>query len=140
MNSKLRLVLDTNVFLVSILPHHKYWWVFEALLSQQYTFLVNNEILTEYLEKCVEKYGSALANERLDFLLELSNVELITTYYHWYLIKDDPDDDKFVDCAVAGQTDYLVTHDKDYNVLNSIPFPPVNIIRLDALKDILALV
>lgn len=132
-------MLNTNVFLVSILPHHKYWWVFEALLTQQHNLLISNEILTEYLEKCVEKYGSVLSNEWLDFLLELSNVELITTYYNWYLIKEDTDDNKFVDCAVAGQADYLVTQDKHYNILKSIPFPSVNIIRLEALKEILVI-
>ncbi|MCW5923049.1 MAG: hypothetical protein KIS77_11930 [Saprospiraceae bacterium] len=32
----MRVVLDTNVFLVSVLPRHKYWWVFQALLDQEY--------------------------------------------------------------------------------------------------------
>jgi len=137
MRNKLRLVLDTNVFLVSILPHHKYWWVFEALLNQQYTLLVSNEILTEYLEKCSEKYGISLSENQLDFLLELSNVELMTTYYQWNLITVDPDDNKFVDCAVAGQADYLVTHDKHFNILQEIEFPKVNIIRLDTMKSLL---
>jgi len=53
MNNKLRLVLDTNVFLVSLLPHHKYWWVFDSIINQRFTLLVSNDILTEYLEKCV---------------------------------------------------------------------------------------
>lgn len=139
MSNKLRLVLDTNVFLVSILPHHKYWWLFEALLQQKYILLVSNEILTEYLEKCIQKYGSSLSEQRLDFLLELSNVELLTTYYNWNLIEADPDDNKFVDCAIAGQADYLVTHDKHFNILAAIPFPKINIIRLDTLKALLEL-
>ena len=137
MNSNLRLVLDTNVFLVSILPRHKYWWVFQAVIHQNYTLLVSNEILTEYLEKCVQKYGNTLANEKLEFLLEFSNVELITPYYNWKLIHNDPDDDKFVDCAVAGQADFIVTHDKHFNVLKDIPFPKVNTLRLEELQKIL---
>ncbi len=138
MNSKLRLVLDTNVFLVSILPHHKYWWLFGALLQQKYTLLLTNEILEEYYEKCIQKYGVSLSEQRLDFLLELSNIELLTIYFNWNLITADPDDNKFVDCAVAGQADYLVTHDKHFNILLEIPFPEVNIIRLEALKPLLA--
>ncbi len=78
-----------------------------------------------------------MSNERLEFLLEFSNVELITPYYRWELIQEDPDDNKFVDCAVAGQADYVVTHDKHFNVLRDIPFPKVEIIRLDELKKLL---
>ncbi len=139
MNNNLRLVLDTNVFLVSILPHHKYWWVFEGIINQRYTLLVSNEILTEYLEKCIQKYGSDLSNERLEFLFEFSNVELIMPYYNWNLITSDPDDNKFVDCAVSGQADFIVTHDKHFRVLENIPFPKVNTIRLEVLKGMLQL-
>ncbi len=139
MNNKLRLVLDTNVFLVSILPHHKYWWVFEGILKQQFILLVSNEILSEYHEKCVEKYGAVLSEEKLDFLLEFSNVQLITPYFQWKLIEADPDDDKFVDCAIAGQADYLITHDKHFQVLKKIPFPSVNTLRLPELKSLLGM-
>ncbi|MDX1939071.1 MAG: putative toxin-antitoxin system toxin component, PIN family [Saprospiraceae bacterium] len=140
MSNKLRLVLDTNVFLVSLLPHHKYWWLFEALLNQQYILLVSNEILTEYLEKCIQKYGVTLTDQQLDFLLELSNVELVTSYYNWQLIEADPDDNKFIDCAVAGQADYIVTHDKHFRVLETIFFPQVSTIRLEALKPLLEII
>ena len=137
MNNNLRLVLDTNVFLVSILPHHKYWWVFEGILNQKYTLLVSNEILTEYLEKCIQKYGSTLSDERLEFLLEFPNVELIAPYFNWGLIMEDEDDNKFVDCAIAGQADFIVTHDKHFRTLDEIPFPKVHTIRLENLFEIL---
>lgn len=137
MNNNLRLVLDTKVFLVSILPHHKYWWGFEGILYQRYTLLVSTEILLEYLEKCIDKYGVELSNERLEFLIEFSNVELITPYFRWELITEDTDDNKFVDCAVAGQADYIVTHDRHFNVLSGIPFPKLRTIRLDALQRLL---
>lgn len=139
MSNKLRLVLDTNVFLVSILPHHRYWWVFEGIINQQYTLLVSNEILTEYLEKCVQKYGPGLSSERLDFLLEFTNVKLVNPYYNWNFIHVDPDDNKFVDCAISGQADFIVTHDKHFRVLEEINFPKVKTIRLEQLKEVLEL-
>lgn len=106
-------------------------------MGQRYDLLVSNEILAEYLEKCISKYGDELSAERLDFLLEFSNVELITPYYRWNLIHVDPDDNKFVDCAISGQADYIVTHDKHFQVLNDIPFPKVNLLRLEDLRDLL---
>ncbi|MFM9840968.1 MAG: hypothetical protein ACKVOQ_22060 [Cyclobacteriaceae bacterium] len=53
----LRIVLDTNVLLVSLVSHFKYYWVYEYLQKEAYNLCVSNEILTEYLEKAVEKYG-----------------------------------------------------------------------------------
>ena len=99
--------------------------------------LVSNEILTEYLEKCTDRYGLTTTNERLDFLIDLPNVELITPAYQWQLIAQDPDDDKFVDCAIAGNADYIVTHDKHFEVLQTVPFPKVNALRLDEFRVLL---
>lgn len=138
MNNKLKLVLDTNVFLVSLLPHHKYWWVFDGIIHHRFTLLVSNDILTEYMEKCIEKYGTSLSNEKLDFLLDFSNVELVTPYFQWNLIEADPDDNKFVDCAIAGQADFIVTHDKHFNVLADVSFPKLNIIKLDQLQALIS--
>ncbi len=62
---------------------------------------------------------------------------LISPTYRFTLIVDDPDDDKFVDCAVAGNADFIVSHDKHYNVLKNIPFPKVNVIKIPEFKEIL---
>ena len=67
----------------------------------------------------------------------LSNVELVNPYYNWNLIPADPDDNKFVDAAVSGNVDYLVTNDKHFKVLKSIEFPPVNVITLEEFGRIL---
>lgn len=133
----MRIVLDTNVFLVSVLPRHKYWWAFQALLDREYDLLVSSEILTEYLEKCVTKYGLDASEEKLDFLLDLPNVERVTPSYHWQLIYADPDDDKFVDCAVAGNADFIVTNDRHFNILKDVPFPRVEILRLEEFEELL---
>jgi len=137
MVNKPRIVLDTNVFMISILPRHKYWWIFESIIEDRYTLLVSNEILTEYLEKCSEKYGDTLSNEKLDFLLEFPNVINVNPYYKWNLLQQDPDDNKFVDCAVSGRADYLVSHDKHFNVLKDVPFPEVNVIRIGQFKTLI---
>lgn len=48
--NKLRLVLDTNVLLVSLAVNSKYHWVYKALIDNKYDLVVSNEILTEYQE------------------------------------------------------------------------------------------
>ena len=132
------IVLDTNVFLVSVLPRHKYWWIFQALMDGEYDLMVSNEILTEYFEKCVEKYGFDLSEERLDFLLDFPNVFLIDLSFRWKLIHADPDDDKFVDCSVAGNADYIVTNDRHFQILNDVPFPKVETLTIGEFEKLLA--
>jgi len=47
MNSNLKVVLDTNILLVSISGKSKYHWVFRKLLQQKYQIVITNEILME---------------------------------------------------------------------------------------------
>ncbi len=55
--NKLRLVLDTNVFMVSLAPLYKYHWVYECLIQGKFELVLSNEILTEYHEQIVQRYG-----------------------------------------------------------------------------------
>lgn len=139
MTSNLRLALDTDVFLVAVLPHHKFWWAFKAILNQKYTLLLTSETLTEYTEKCTERYGVELSDKQSDRLLEFSTVELITPYFRWNLLEANPDDNKFVDCTIAGQAHFIVTHSKHSRVLESISFPKASTIRIEEFSIILGI-
>jgi putative PIN family toxin of toxin-antitoxin system len=133
----LKIVLDTNVFLVSLVSDLKYYWVFEKLINNKYELAVSNEILTEYLEVVSQRYGLPETETKLDFLLLFPNVRLVIPYYHWQLIENDNDDNKFVDCAVASNADYLVTNDRHFNVLKDIGFPKINVINVEEFQKIL---
>lgn len=135
----LRVILDTNVLMVSVLPHHKYYWIFKNLIQERYNLLISNEIIEEYQEKLVQFYGISKMDIALNELLSLPNVEFISPTYRWTLIRDDPDDDKFVDCAVAGNADFIVSHDKHFNVLQTVPFPIIKVIKIPEFQRILNL-
>jgi len=135
--NNLKVILDTNVFMVSLLPHHKYFWIYKSLRDKEYDLLISNEILSEYYEKLTEKYGLTNTNNAIEVLLTSTNVQLISPSYRFLLIKDDPDDDKFVDCAVAGNADFIVSHDKHYNILKEVSFPKVNVIKIPEFKEVL---
>ncbi|RZJ58302.1 MAG: PIN domain-containing protein [Hymenobacter sp.] len=48
----------------------------------------------------------------------------------------DPDDNKFVDVAIAANADLLITNDKHFDILKQIEFPRVSIISFQLfLKD-----
>ena len=52
------------------------------------------------------------------------------TYIHFGLIDADPDDNKFVDCAVAADAEYIVTNDSHFNVLKHIDWPKITVIAI----------
>ena len=64
-------------------------------------------------------------------------VELITPYYHFQMIQADPDDNKFVDCAIAAGARYVVTNDHHFDVLRQTPFPYVDVIALAEFAELL---
>lgn len=65
--SKLKIVLDTNVFLVSLSSNFNYHWIYEQLQTGAYELFVSNEILTEYAEQVVKRYGLPATDVQLDF-------------------------------------------------------------------------
>jgi predicted nucleic acid-binding protein len=46
------------------------------------------------------------------------------------LITQDPDDNKFVDCAFAANAEYLVSDDKHFKILERTPFPQLNLVTM----------
>jgi len=65
------------------------------------------------------------------------NGKFTTPYYKWSLITADPDDNKFVDCALNGGTDYIITNDKHFNVLKETDFPYVKVVSSEEFRKIL---
>ena len=132
----MRIVLDTNSLIQSIPEHSPYFSVWLSVLKGDNILCVTNEILDEYAEILQRLTDSNTAGYVLDAITKSKHVELITPYYHFGLITADPDDNKFVDCAVAADARYIVTNDKHYDILRQIKFPVVDVI---ALKDFLKL-
>ena len=56
-----------------------------------------------------------------------SNVEHVNPTYRFNLIKADPDDNKFVDCAVIAGATYIVSNDRHFRELQEYDFPKVNV-------------
>ena len=116
----MRIVLDTNSLLVSIGRQSKYRPIFDALLSGKIKLLISNDIVNEYLEKLEEKTSVIVATNILDFMMRSPDVEKVEIHFKWSIITNDEDDNKFVDCALNGQANFLVTDDKHFNVLKRI--------------------
>jgi predicted nucleic acid-binding protein len=81
--------------------------------------------------------GIQAAHAVMEALDLCPDVYFIRKYYYWDLIKNDPDDNKFVDCAIAANADYIVTNDRDFKILSRTPFPKVQVLTADAFLKML---
>jgi len=130
-----RIVLDTNVLLVSVSDRSPYHWIFQGLIRGEYELCVTNEIILEYAE-IIEQHMGLIAKESVLGVLEtLPNVNLVSTYFRFDLLTKDPDDNKFVDCAIASNSDFIVTEDTDFKALRTIDFPKVEIRSIQEFKE-----
>lgn len=134
----MKVVIDTNVFLVIIPSLSRYHIAYEALKENRYNLAVSNEIMMEYEEQLSSRYAIADASEILENLLENQNIKLCNPEYKWNLITTDPDDNKFVDCAIASNADWIVTNDKHFHLLRDVDFPKVNVISIEEFIDLLS--
>lgn len=91
---------------------------------------VNTEILEEYEEKLAEKINKEIAHNVVEAIARLSTTVYQEAYIHFGLIEEDLDDNKFVDCAIAADAEYVVSNDKHFNVLAKIPWPKVVVLHL----------
>lgn len=131
----MKVVIDTNVLLVAIGRKSKYHWIFERLLAEEFKLLVTTSILLEYHEIISRKIDDFTAEETLKLLLSLPNTELIEVFYNWNLIEKDKDDNAFIDFAVTGGADFLVTEDAHFNILKNIDFPKVAVLNIQTFKQ-----
>ena len=127
--TKLRVVIDTNILIsglmsVNSLPQQ----VFDYATSQA-ILLISDEVQSE-IENVIsrpklQKYITL--ERRTKFLSELSQqVERVTINQQIRACRD-PKDDKFLDLAVCGEANYIITGDTD--LLDLHPFQNISIIK-----------
>ncbi|MEZ5055399.1 MAG: putative toxin-antitoxin system toxin component, PIN family [Saprospiraceae bacterium] len=134
---ELNLVLDTNVLIASIPKKSPSRWLWNKFLSEEIEISITTEILLEYEEILNRFWGVDASATVLQILDSAVNVNFITRYFHWELIKADPDDNKFVDCAVASNANFIITKDRHFKELLEVDFPKIEVITPSELKNIL---
>lgn len=67
----MNIILDTNVFMVSLASRSKYYLIYQSLLTNVYNLYLSNEILTEYDEVISERLGCEITDLKLKELLNL---------------------------------------------------------------------
>ena len=102
----------------------------DRMMAGHISLCVNSDILSEYEEKLAEKTTPEIARNVLEAITRLHTTVFQQVYFHFGLIEADPDDNKFVDCAVAVDAEYIVTNDTHFNILKQIDWPRLTVIDI----------
>ena len=127
----MRIVLDTNSLIMAISAKNLYHKAWLAFLYGKYTLCITNEIIEEYLEVISRNINLYVAEKIVSTILTRKNIIKLDPHFRFNLIEKDKDDNKFVDCAIAGNASYIVTEDHHFNILKEINFPRITVINID---------
>jgi uncharacterized protein len=108
------------------------------VLNGRIEVVLTTEILMEYEEQLGLFYSPEYAGLIVNTLVNLPNVLKVNPlHFYWLLIENDPDDNKFVDAAIAANADCIITNDRHFNILKTREFPSVLCFRLADFETVL---
>lgn len=113
-----RVVLDTNIFIRSILsPKGLGAKIVDFWKQNQYVLLLTHEMLDEIADvllnlKLMLKYKYSFQDVE-SLIILLKKQAIIIKSASIMQICRDPDDDKIINCAIVGRSHYLVSGDAD---------------------------
>jgi len=124
----MRVCLDTNVWLRLFGRTDSLREIRQALMEGRLELALSTAVLLEYEEVVARLSGAARWKLMEEFLRTLAqrhgNIAWVEPQYRFRIITADPDDNKFVDCAVAADADYVVTDDHDFAPLVTAGYRP----------------
>ena len=129
------IVLDTNCLLQALpsrSPYHRIW---VDVLAGKISLCVNTEILNEYEEILATKTTPQIAHNVVEAIARLHTTTYQDVYIHFGLITQDLDDNKFVDCAVASNAEYIVTNDSHFQILKEIEWPKLTVLTIQEFSE-----
>ena len=109
----MKIVIDTNVVASAIFFGGKPRQLIDKLVNKEFEACVTKEIVAEYRETIkflLEKYPSKQVGSPLEIIIGTMTVIETTSSID---VCRDPDDNKFIECAVDAKCLYIVSGDKD---------------------------
>ena len=109
----MKVIIDTNVFISGVFFSGPPYKILEAWRDGKVQLVVSREILQEY-QRVLETLGEEFPGVDVSGILELLTVksELTAAPALPEAVCVDPDDDKFLACAVASKVKHIISGDK----------------------------
>jgi len=124
----IRVVIDTNVWISAALnPERTSFKVISAMRSENGVLLFSQETFDELSTLLLRsKFDRYLSREsRTTYLNQIEAISEWVSIYGDVQGCRDPDDDKFIETALLGKADYLITGDNDLLIMSPIDHCPI---------------
>ena len=131
----MKVVLDTNVFVSGIFWIGSSYDVLTAWKDVRFTLVTSLSCISEIV-KVLSDFKIRLPDETIREWVDLivQNSEIVEPKEKIDIVKDDPNDNIFVEAAVAGNADYIVSQDK--HLLKLKEFKKIKIITPEEFNKI----
>ncbi len=118
--NEMKIVIDTNVFISGIFWKGVPGKIVEHWLNDEFILLGTPNILSEY-QTTLKRIGKKLQSSSTELWINIitKKIHLLSLPTSNIKFCRDPDDDKFIYCALAGNANYLVSGDNDILSLKS---------------------
>jgi len=115
----MRVVIDTNVFVSSFFGG-KPKKIIDLWKKGEIILCLSENIIAEYIEVLYRLMGSDTKEikDLLDLFSQGINILFTKSTPKLHVIKKDPDDNKFIECAVKLKADCIVTGDNALKEIN----------------------
>lgn len=109
----MKVVIDTNIFVSSFLGGNPKK-IIDLWKNDKITLCLSHAILDEYIDVLgrIGMKDEAELEELLSLFSKGFNILFTTKTPKIKVVKNDPDDDKFIECAVALKADAVITGDR----------------------------
>jgi len=110
----LKVVLDTNVLISATIVKGNQFRILELGRLKEIQIISSPQILEEFRE-VLNRPRFGLSQESIEEAInELKNIaQIVHPQEKVDVVKEDPDDNAIIECAIAGKADYIITGDND---------------------------
>jgi putative PIN family toxin of toxin-antitoxin system len=122
-----RIVLDTNVFISGIFFGGPPFQILKAWKERKIQIVLSQEIVGEY-QRVAESLAKKYPIVDISAIIELFTIysQIVETKGYEISECEDPDDNKFIECAMAGNCKIIVSGDK--HLLKLSGFQNINVL------------
>ncbi len=126
----IKVVIDTNIMFSASFGGNP-GKVIDLWKERELVVCVSQEVLSEYIRVLKKaRFTTDDLKEILSLFTEPGKTVLVKPTRHFEVVKDDPADNKFLDCAVKAEADYIVSGDKHLKKLKE--FKGIKILSPDS--------
>lgn len=136
----MKITIDTNILVSSTFWSGDSDRILDKAEKREIELVLSEDIISEFLKVLdYEEIQSKIQNKNLEMRRSIEKIASISTIVEpkqkLYVIKDDPDDNIILECAIEGSVDYIVSNDK--HLLKLGEFQGIKIVKPDEFLNII---